>query len=31
MVMPSGKKQFQKSACASDLNAWFDRNQRLAN
>jgi hypothetical protein len=26
-----GRKQFLKSVCASDLNTWFDRNQRLAN
>jgi len=31
IVMPSGRKQFRKSVCASDLNAWFDRNQRLTN
>ena len=31
IVMPSGRRQFRKSVCASDLNAWFDRNQRLTN
>ena len=29
IVMPSGRSQFRNSVCASELNAWFDRNQRL--
>src|ERR1035437_710797 len=31
IVMTSGRRQSRKSVCASELNAWFDRNQLLTN
>ena len=31
IVMPSGRRQSRKGVCASELNARFDRNQRLTN
>src|ERR1017187_458605 len=31
IVMTSGRRQSRKSVCASELNARFDRDQRLSN